>query len=142
MPQAPNHPPAPVQEGVHPAIPISGKCAALKEEFGVKSNTHSKNTRGPSKGTSRDLGLQSHHILQDAQTDQIISRGSAIAVILQDSHGGSERGSITARQNERMNNKGAREVRPRRSARSRRKRPTIWSPGSRGSARATRMVSR
>lgn len=106
MPKVPNHAPTPVQEGVHPAVPGTGSCAQIKEEFGVKTNTHAKNTRGADKGTSRALGLQSHHILQDAQTSQIISRGSAIAVILQDSHGGSEHGSITARQNTRMNNKG------------------------------------
>ncbi len=106
MPQVPNHAPTPVQEGVHPALPGVGKCAEIKEEFGVKTNTHAKNTRGAEKLTSRDKGLQSHHILQDAQTAQIIPRGSAIAVILQDSHGGSEHGTITARQNTRMNNKG------------------------------------
>jgi hypothetical protein len=106
MPPAPNHAPTPVQEGVHPALPGVGDCAEIKEEFGVKTNTHAKNTRGAEKLTSRDKGLQSHHILQDAQTAQIIPRGSAIAVILQDSHGGSEHGTITARQNARMNNKG------------------------------------
>jgi hypothetical protein len=106
MAETPNHATTPALEGVNPAIADTVDCAALKEEFGVKSNKHSKNTRGPEKGTSRAQGLQSHHILQDAQTDQIISRGMAIAVILQDSHGGSEHGTITKRQNQRMNNKG------------------------------------
>lgn len=102
----PNHAPTQTLNIAQPAIGTPDDCEALKAEFGIKTNTHSKNTRGPAKGTSRAQGLQSHHILQDAQTDSLISRGRAIAVILQDSTSGSEHGTITARQNARMNSKG------------------------------------
>jgi hypothetical protein len=105
-PPARNHPPTPALDTVGIALGTTPSCKKLKAEFGIKSNTHGKNTRGPAKATSRAKGLQSHHILQDAQTSALVSRAKAVAVILQDSTSGSEHGRITARQNARMKNKG------------------------------------
>jgi hypothetical protein len=101
----PNNPPAPTLEKIWPALPSPAACAKLKAEFGLHSNSHSKNCGGKTKQTSRTY--QSHHALQDAAHQGIISRGAAIAVMLRDSRRGTEHGRITARQNKRMNNKGA-----------------------------------
>lgn len=101
----PNNPTIPALEGVNPASIQGVGCAQLKLDFDVETGKHKKNTSpGPDKKNSREY--QSHHILQDAQTKEIISRGAAMAVMLFNSHGGTEHRDITSRQNERMTNKG------------------------------------
>lgn len=99
----PNQATVPALEGVSPASIKGVDCEKLKAEFGVETGTHGENRKGPTKKNSREY--QSHHILQDAQTNSIIGRDAAMAVLLYDSHAGTEHGDITSRQNERMNNK-------------------------------------
>jgi hypothetical protein len=99
-----NHATTPVLDGVGPAIPDPVDCEALKAEFGINTNTHQALTSGPTKANSRTA--QSHHILQDAQAMDIISRPEGRAVILADSRGGSEHGIINRRQEDRKKNKG------------------------------------
>ena len=70
---APNHATLPTQNILNAAIPDPEDCAKLKDEFGVHSNTHSKNKRGKHKKVDDALDLQSHHVLQDAQTDVFVS---------------------------------------------------------------------
>ncbi|MBN2716913.1 MAG: hypothetical protein JXX14_13760 [Deltaproteobacteria bacterium] len=104
MPTTPvNHAPLPVLEGVSPNILTDVDCEKIKAEFGVETNTHKANRSGDTKKTSREY--QSHHILQDAQTNSLIGRDDARAIMLADSHRGTEHGIITARQNARKHNK-------------------------------------
>ena len=93
----PNHPTVPVLEGVKPASIKGVDCEKLKVEFDIDIGPHGENYKW--------VDYQSHHILQDAATDTIIHRDDAMAVMLLDSHGGTEHCTITSRQNERMRNK-------------------------------------
>ncbi len=107
MPLAPvNNPPAPVQEQVAPAggTPPEDPCEALADEFDLETGSHSANTSGSDKLSS--TSYQSHHVLQDAATDSLIPRGDALAVMLFDSHRGTEHGTITKLQNARKAAKG------------------------------------
>jgi hypothetical protein len=101
----PNHPTVPALEGVKPASISGVDCEALKAEFDIETGSHKENTSGSTKLNSNDY--QSHHIVQDAQTNSIIDRGLASAVMLYNSHSGTEHGTITSRQNERMRNKAS-----------------------------------
>jgi hypothetical protein len=96
-----NNPPAPVQEQVNPAIPTPEDCAALKAEFGIEVGSHSENE------SKKSRTYQSHHILQNeaVQPAGLISYGDGLAVLLGNSHRGTEHQTITKRQNERRDNK-------------------------------------
>lgn len=98
-----NNPPTPTVDGLNPAIVIEESCEAIKARFGIESDTHRRNTGGKTKKTSRSY--QSHHIFQDAGLKGHIPRPDAMAVMLANSHRGTEHGTITRNQNQRRNNK-------------------------------------
>jgi hypothetical protein len=103
MPTPVNNPTTPTLDGVNPAIPANETCEEIKARFGIESDTHRRNSSGSTKKTSRSY--QSHHIFQDAGLKDIIPRPDAFAVMLANSHRGTEHGTITGNQNERRNNK-------------------------------------
>lgn len=103
MPTPVNNPPTPTADGLSPAIVVEEDCEAIKARFGIESDTHRRNTGGKTKKTSR--AYQSHHIFQDAGLKGHIPRPDAMAVMLADSHRGTEHGTITRNQNTRRNNK-------------------------------------
>ncbi len=98
-----NNPPTPTVDGLSPAIVVEEDCEAIKARFGIESDTHRRNTGGKTKKTSR--AYQSHHIFQDAGLKGHIPRPDAMAVMLANSHRGTEHGTITSNQNSRRNNK-------------------------------------
>lgn len=98
-----NHAPTPVMEGVSPSVPGPMSCEQLKVDFNIETGCHKENREGSTKKNSSTY--QSHHILQDAATNGIVSRDAALAVMLADSCRDTEHQRITARQNERRDNK-------------------------------------
>lgn len=98
-----NHAPTPVMEGVSPGIAAPLDCAKLKADFNIETGSHKENKEGPTKKNSPTY--QSHHILQDAATNGIVSRDAALAVMLGDSCRDTEHQRVTSRQNERRDNK-------------------------------------
>jgi hypothetical protein len=93
--------PAVVQGSGAPAVTQEDPCEAIKAKFGIDVAAY-KDHKG-----KKSVDYQSHHILQDAQIKDFIPKADGIAVLLTDSHSGTEHGTIThERQNDRMNNKG------------------------------------
>jgi hypothetical protein len=99
MPTPVNHPPIPVLESASPAIVQDEDCEAIKARFGIESDTHDGNS------SKKSRSYQSHHVLQDHASQDLIGRGDALAVLLGDSHRATEHGDITKRQNNRRDNK-------------------------------------
>ncbi|MFT3925148.1 MAG: DUF4150 domain-containing protein [Myxococcales bacterium] len=95
--------PATVQQPGTPAVTSDDPCEAIKTKFGIETGSHKANTSGKSKKTSR--AYQSHHVLQDAAMKLLCPRDEACAIMLENSHKGTEHGRITARQNRRKHNK-------------------------------------
>ena len=79
------------------------KCKKLKAKYNIETASHKANTSGKTKKTSRSY--QSHHVIQDDAIAAIVARSDALAIMLANSHKGTEHGRITARQNERKHNK-------------------------------------
>jgi hypothetical protein len=94
-----NNPPTPVQEQVGPVPGGVPDCEAIKADCSIDVDSY-RDHEGKKSSSN-----QSHHILQNAAVEDLISRPAGFAVLLADSHSGTEHQTITGRQNERRDNK-------------------------------------